>query len=450
MRGYLSKRWSFWIALFSCIAFLVGNMVGQHGWQAFWKSVWGREAIQFTGTVTPIAMVPDPDRWQGDNSLFSFGDVPDVLLIPLPVYRSEGGCLHEAERDRRVYSVRYLADNASGGEDCGSHFGVDIRVPKGTPVVAIANGIVAAVKHQSWGFGNVVSILHPNMPDPDHPGKFITLYSGYAHLGESSVSEGDIVTKGQNIGISGQTGLATGPHLHFQIERADASFHPYWPFDKREMNAYGLSFVEAVDRGIGRLRAVQYGVNPLLYVQQYQDWQAPRSTVALEGQPLSWVERMQARRDERRSTRMAHVEQRRLARLAARDIVPVATVTSVTPSTPGTIAHLTMLHDGAYDRGWEQLILYARDAEGNFVQGDVQFDGAAWLDAGFGEAEFSPATVTQESFDDRGRAIIQMLPQGQKTVIPIVRGAFEATGQPMKYEPSSTMSTQASRPLGSG
>ncbi|MDD3897228.1 MAG: hypothetical protein PHU04_05345, partial [Candidatus Peribacteraceae bacterium] len=64
--AYLAERTSFWVATLSVIAFLVGNMVGQHGWYVFWRSVWGEGSdayIVFTGTVTPIEKVPDYVRW---------------------------------------------------------------------------------------------------------------------------------------------------------------------------------------------------------------------------------------------------------------------------------------------------------------------------------------------------------------------------------------------------
>ncbi|MDD5740297.1 MAG: hypothetical protein PHO20_06040, partial [Candidatus Peribacteraceae bacterium] len=40
---YLAQRTSFWVAILSLLAFVTGNMIGQHGWQVFWKSVMGRD-----------------------------------------------------------------------------------------------------------------------------------------------------------------------------------------------------------------------------------------------------------------------------------------------------------------------------------------------------------------------------------------------------------------------
>jgi murein DD-endopeptidase MepM/ murein hydrolase activator NlpD len=86
-----------------------------------------------------------------------------------------------------------------------THQGLDFRVPTGTPVSAVNSGSV--VLAQSLYFeGNCVVI--------DHGQGLLTLY---LHLSEMSVKPGDHVSKGQQIGLSGGTGRATGPHLHLAV-----------------------------------------------------------------------------------------------------------------------------------------------------------------------------------------------------------------------------------------
>ena len=58
-------------------------------------------------------------------------------------------------------------------------------------------------------------------------------------------------------------------------------------------------------------------------------------------------------------------------------------------------------------------------------------DGTLSLETAFGTAEFSPATLTEKDFDASGKAIVKVLVRGTKTMVPVIRGAFEATGQPM-------------------
>jgi murein DD-endopeptidase MepM/ murein hydrolase activator NlpD len=87
------------------------------------------------------------------------------------------------------------------------HRGVDIQVLTGTPVRAMAPGrvIFAGVM---GGYGNVVWI--------DHGGDVLT---AYAHLSQLGVATGDGVDGRTVIGLSGATGDATGPHLHFELWR---------------------------------------------------------------------------------------------------------------------------------------------------------------------------------------------------------------------------------------
>ncbi|WP_344599749.1 M23 family metallopeptidase [Streptomyces glaucus] len=87
----------------------------------------------------------------------------------------------------------------------GYHTGVDFVVPTGTSLKAVAAGTVVSA---GWGgaYGNQVVIKL----DDGH-------YAQYAHLSSLSVSTGQTVTAGQQVGLSGATGNVTGPHLHFEI-----------------------------------------------------------------------------------------------------------------------------------------------------------------------------------------------------------------------------------------
>ncbi|MER5429888.1 LysM peptidoglycan-binding domain-containing M23 family metallopeptidase [Streptomyces sp. NPDC002588] len=87
----------------------------------------------------------------------------------------------------------------------GYHTGVDFVVPTGTSVKAVAAGTVVSA---GWGgaYGNQVVI---KLGDG--------YYAQYAHLSQLSVSAGQTVTEGQQVGLSGATGNVTGPHLHFEI-----------------------------------------------------------------------------------------------------------------------------------------------------------------------------------------------------------------------------------------
>ncbi|GLW53207.1 M23 family metallopeptidase [Kitasatospora phosalacinea] len=87
----------------------------------------------------------------------------------------------------------------------GYHTGIDFPVATGTSLKAVANGTVVSAGN-GGAYGNQVVI---KLAD----GK----YAQYAHLSSISVSAGQSVTAGQQIGLSGATGNVTGPHLHFEI-----------------------------------------------------------------------------------------------------------------------------------------------------------------------------------------------------------------------------------------
>jgi murein DD-endopeptidase MepM/ murein hydrolase activator NlpD len=87
-----------------------------------------------------------------------------------------------------------------------AHTGLDIAAPLGTTVKAAAAGTVVVATKSTTGYGWRIVV--------DHGGGYTTLY---AHLSAFSVAEGHKVTRGQPIGAVGATGLATGPHLHFEV-----------------------------------------------------------------------------------------------------------------------------------------------------------------------------------------------------------------------------------------
>jgi len=91
------------------------------------------------------------------------------------------------------------------GTTQSTHLGLDFRVPAGTPVAAVNRGTVILARPLFFE-GNFIVI--------DHGQGLMTLY---LHLSKFLVKEGETVEKGQQIGISGGTGRATGPHLHLAV-----------------------------------------------------------------------------------------------------------------------------------------------------------------------------------------------------------------------------------------
>jgi len=110
--------------------------------------------------------------------------------------------------DRRVYQY------SSGNTGASIHAGIDFGVPTGTPVNACGRGKVVLARNRIVT-GNSVIIEHL-------PG----VYSLYYHLDKIEVTEGFFVETGTLIGLSGATGLATGPHLHWEIRVSGENTDP--------------------------------------------------------------------------------------------------------------------------------------------------------------------------------------------------------------------------------
>jgi len=96
------------------------------------------------------------------------------------------------------------------------HQGVDFAAREGAPVLAAEDGVVT----QAWpesGYGNIIRVRHA--------GGWAT---GYAHLSgyAPGIAPGAPVTRGEVIGFVGHTGMATGPHLHFEVSLAGVKLDP--------------------------------------------------------------------------------------------------------------------------------------------------------------------------------------------------------------------------------
>ncbi|MGF1770498.1 peptidoglycan DD-metalloendopeptidase family protein [Enterovibrio makurazakiensis] len=96
------------------------------------------------------------------------------------------------------------------------HLGLDLTADVGTPVYAPADGVVEYKRpSRKKGYGNLLKI--------DHAFGFMTLY---AHLDKFNVNTGQFVKKGDLIGWSGNTGLSTGPHLHYEVRFLSRALNP--------------------------------------------------------------------------------------------------------------------------------------------------------------------------------------------------------------------------------
>jgi hypothetical protein len=161
--------------------------------------------------LTRLMTAPDPRKDLESRALLKILRTPHpdaqyetgTLLVPLP-----GARRTSSYGDRREY--RFIDDTS----EHSIHQGVDLAAPIGAGVPASGRGRVVFAG-QRIITGNTVIMEHL-------PG----LFSLYSHLSSISAAEGDIVEKGQVIGYVGMTGLATGPHLHWQVDALTTPVDP--------------------------------------------------------------------------------------------------------------------------------------------------------------------------------------------------------------------------------
>ena len=109
---------------------------------------------------------------------------------------------------------RFGAKRIINGEPRSPHTGADFAVPRGTPVLAVDDAVVA-LTGEFFFSGNAVFLDHGN-----------GLISMYFHLHEVFVEQGEEVSRGRLLGAVGSTGRSTGPHLHFGIRWQGARVDP--------------------------------------------------------------------------------------------------------------------------------------------------------------------------------------------------------------------------------
>jgi murein DD-endopeptidase MepM/ murein hydrolase activator NlpD len=168
------------------------------------------EEITLDQRNTELRSVPDPRKTLESEQLAAiiYATGTDVFatgpFVP-PVDSSRRTSFYG---DRRVF--RYV----TGASEAAIHAGVDYGVPTGTEVRACAAGKVALARFRIVT-GNSLILEHL-------PG----VYSLYYHLDNIQVAEGELVNAGQPLGKSGSTGLATGPHLHWEIRVSGENADP--------------------------------------------------------------------------------------------------------------------------------------------------------------------------------------------------------------------------------
>lgn len=170
---------------------------------------WGHASTTSTSTKTPSKAPAQKTETKASTAADSSSSSSDATAseeTSAPAAQSnDSGYVHPVPGN---HTTAYRASGSNWSS--GSHTGIDFPVATGTSVKAITSGTVVTA---GWGgaYGNEVVIKHAD----GH-------YSQYGHMSSLSVSAGQAVTAGQQVGLSGATGNATGPHLHFEVRTGPA------------------------------------------------------------------------------------------------------------------------------------------------------------------------------------------------------------------------------------
>ena len=171
-----------------------------------------REEIPLNEAMSALREDPDPRKAAEARELWALlsrvnlASVYHAGRLSLPI--AEGFRETSFFGDRRTFLY------TDGGKAYSIHYGIDYATPRGTPVHAAATGKVVMAKNRVLtGFSVVLEHL---------PG----VYSLYYHMDKLDVKEGQMVSAGDCLGESGFTGLATGPHLHWEIRVAGNAVEP--------------------------------------------------------------------------------------------------------------------------------------------------------------------------------------------------------------------------------
>jgi murein DD-endopeptidase MepM/ murein hydrolase activator NlpD len=168
------------------------------------------EVIELNSALTEIRADPSPQKTAESLQLWNIlnrtgTEIYNAGTFTAPVQSTRRTSFFG---DRRVFKY------STGETDASIHAGVDYGVPTGTPVTACGAGKVVLARSRIVT-GNSVIIEHA-------PG----IYSLYYHLDKIEITEGALVMAGALLGQSGATGLATGPHLHWEIRVSGENTDP--------------------------------------------------------------------------------------------------------------------------------------------------------------------------------------------------------------------------------
>lgn len=195
-----------------------------------------------TNTQPAAEEAPSFDFYAPDFDIFNINPDPSKVTK----WDTQALNMYDVDMNRFRDTLTYVLDDPRVGKEfaCpfhghvtsgfgprrgGFHYGIDIDLELGDPVVACMEGTVRIAGYNR-GYGNMVVIAHE--------GGLETLYG---HMSELNVVEGQTVVAGQQIGLGGSTGRSTGPHLHLEIFIFGEQVNPLYILDPQTLRPLSSS-----------------------------------------------------------------------------------------------------------------------------------------------------------------------------------------------------------------
>lgn len=194
---------------------------------------------------------------------------PETDLIPgMDFYKHVSGNTHLP--GQFLFPCKGKVISRFGPRSGRMHTGTDIKMNKGDTIYAVFHGTVTRARYY-YGYGNMVAVDHGN-----------NLETSYSHLSKILVTYGDIVNRGQPVGLAGSTGRATTSHLHLEIRENNMPFDPELVFDFENVNIRNeVAMTNSMGELHNLLKPAGYSVNeavPQSYTVRYGDslWRIAR------------------------------------------------------------------------------------------------------------------------------------------------------------------------------
>ena len=195
--------------------------------------------------VDSMRNIPSYDTYRSWDTDAIFARSPSPLQDPVTLQLSVAACDHFMPICGHVTSP-------FGARHGRMHYGVDLKLQRGDPVVSAFDGMVRISRYHPQ-FGNVVVVRHAN-----------GLETLYGHLSQRLVETGDIVEAGEVLGLGGSTGRSTGDHLHFETRYLGEPIDPQLLFDVEDgeltastLHVHAGLFI-ALDKARNAVRCAKY------------------------------------------------------------------------------------------------------------------------------------------------------------------------------------------------